>query len=408
MPWNDRIREGAYTSPGGTRLTWDFEDVSKTIDKKTTGFNFPDASGTYVQDLGNSGNRYPLRLFFWGDDCDTDADAFEATLLEVGTGKLEHPVYGVKNVVPFGTIKRRDDLKSAANQAVIECTFWETIDLIYPAAQGDPASSVLASVDEYNEAAAAELDDTLVLSTVNAVVTFKNNVVALVGQVESSLKAIADTQEAVQKEFDAIVSSINNGIDTLVDTPLTLAFQITQMIQAPARALTNIKARLNAYEDLALALISGDGADVSSTDQFHTLDLYASSYVTGSIVSAVNNQFATKTEALEAAEEVLAQFASVVEWRDDNLEALEEIDQGGAYQKLQEAVAVTVGFLVQISFSLKEERRLVLDRNRTIIDLVGELYGSVDDYLDFFILSNDLSGSEILELPAGREVVYYT
>lgn len=408
MPWNDRLIEAAYTSPGGTRVVFGYEDVSKTVDKKTTGFNFPDADGTFVQDLGRSGYRYPFRAFFWGGECDTEAEAFEALLLERGTGKLEHPIYGVKNVVPFGTLTRRDDLKTAANQAIVEITFWETIDLIYPTAQTDPASDVLGSVDEYNAAAAAELEDTLYLKTVTAAITFKNNVTALVGQVQSGLQAIADTQEAVQKQFDAVVSSINNGIDVLVSEPLTLGFQITQMIQAPARALTNIEARLNAYKDLATALISGDGADVSSVNEFRTNDLYASSYVTGSVVSTVNNQFFTKTEAIQAAEEVLEQFADVVAWRDTQLESLGEIDTGTAYQKLQEAVAVTVGFLVEISFTLREERRLVLDRNRTIIDLVGELYGAVDSELDFFITSNRLSGSEILELPAGREILYYT
>ncbi len=85
----------------------------------------------------------------------------------------------------------------------------------------------------------------------------------------------------------------------------------------------------------------------------------------------------------------------------------EQIDTGGAYQQLQDAVALTAGFLVEISFSLKQERVIILDRNRTIIDLAAELYGSIDDQLDFLISSNDLSGSEILELPRGREIVYY-
>ena len=49
----------------------------------------------------------------------------------------------------------------------------------------------------------------------------------------------------------------------------------------------------------------------------------------------------------------------------------------------------------------------MLGHNRTIIDLVAELYGSVDDQLDFLISSNDLTGDEILELPKGREIVYY-
>tara|TARA_R110000744_G_scaffold333450_1_gene438841 strand:+ start:2656 stop:3882 length:1227 start_codon:yes stop_codon:yes gene_type:complete len=407
MAWNDRIREAAYTSPSGERLTFGYENVSKKIDKKTTGFEFPDADGTFVQDLGHSGRKYPLRVFFWGSDYDQEADAFEAALLERGTGKLEHPIYGTVNVVPFGTITRRDDLKTGANQAVLEITLWETIGLIYPAAQTDPASAVLTAVDEYNDAAAAEFEEVTSLDSAVDAATFKNGYQALLDEAKSGLQAIADAQADVQKQFDAISDSINQGIDILIAQPLTLAFQTAAMLQAPARALTNIRARLDAYKNLANSIISGDDAVASNSNEFHTRDLYASTYVTGSVVSVVNNQFTTKTEALEAAEVILTQLDDVVNWRDDNFRALGEVDTGGAYQQLQEAVALTAGFLVEISFTLKQERRVVLTRNRTIIDLVAEFYGSVDDQLDFFINSNDLSGSEILEVPKGREIVYY-
>ena len=52
MAWQDRIVEAAYTSPSGERLTFDYENVSKSVEKKTTAFEFPDADGTFVQDLG--------------------------------------------------------------------------------------------------------------------------------------------------------------------------------------------------------------------------------------------------------------------------------------------------------------------------------------------------------------------
>lgn len=413
MAWNDRIREAAYTSPSGERLTFGYENVSKKVDKKTTGFEFPDADGTFVQDLGHTGRKYPLRVFFWGDDYDQEADAFEAALLERGTGKLEHPIYGTVDVVPFGTITRRDDLKTGANQAILEITLWETIGLVYPSSQADPASAVLAAVEEYNEAVSAEFEEVTNLDSGVDTVTFENDYQALLDSASSGLQAVADVQDDVRKQFDAVVDSINQGIDILIAQPLTLAFQTAIMIQSPARALANIEARLTAYGDLANSIISGDSAvvepsiDNSSSNKFHTNDLYASTYVTGSVVSVVNNQFTTKTEALQAADAVLTQLADVVEWRDNNFQALGEVDTGAAYQQLQEAVALTAGFLVEISFSLKQERTIVLDRNRTIIDLAAELYGSVDDQLDFLINSNNLSGSEILELPRGREIVYY-
>lgn len=413
MAWTDRLREAAYNSPSGTRQRFDYEDVGRTVDKKTTAFTFPDADGSFVQDLGHTGRQFPLRVFFWGEDYDLEADAFEGLLLEAGTGKLEHPIYGAVDVVPFGSISRRDDLKTAANQAVIEVTFWETIGLVYPTAQDDPASEVLQAVTAFNEAAAEQLEETLTVTKAVERTDFKNNYTNLLDTAKSGLQAVADAQANVRQTFESTYASINAGIDTFIGEPLDLAFQTTVLLQAPARAAAGIEARLTAYRNLADALLSGDGAIVATgydnrpSNLFHTRDLYASAYVTGSILSAVNNQFETKTDALNAAADILDQFDSVANWRDANYGALSEVDTGGAYQQLQEAVALTAGFLVFISFSLKQERRLVLDRARTIIDLVAELYGSIDDQLDFFIASNSLTGSEILELPAGREVVYY-
>lgn len=406
MAWQDRLKEATYSSPSGTRVIFDFEDVRKFVEKRTSAFEFPDADGTFVQDLGHTGRRYPIRAFFWGDDYDLMANQFETLLLERGIGRLEHPLYGTLDVIPFGAIKRRDDLKTAANQAVIELTFWETIGLVYPTSQTDPASSVLAAVDAYNMAASDEFAESLSLDTVVKRVTLENEYIALLDQVSISLQPIANAQDNVRQQFDAIVDSVNSGIDVLIDEPLALAFQTALLIQAPARALTSITSRLVAYNDLAQSIIA-QGIAANSENEFRTQDLYASSYVTGSIVSTVNNQFLTKTDAISAAEAVLTQFETVAAWRDDNFESLAVIDTGAAYQKLQEAVAITAGFLVEISFSLKQERRIILDRNRTLIDLAAELYGAIDSELDFLISSNDLSGSEILELPAGREIVYY-
>jgi len=405
MAWNDRIKEAAYTSPSGVRTLFDYENVSREFDKKTTAFNFPDADGTYVQDLGKTGRRYPLRLFFWGDDYDLRAAAFEDSLGERGAGRLEHPVYGTVDVVPFGAITRRDDLKTAANQAVIELAFFETIGLVYPTQQSDPGSQVLQAIDEYNAAAAGDFAAGVAIDTAGERVALKGTFESLIDSVESGLQVVADAQDDVRKRFNAVNDSINRSIDVLIGQPLNLAFQTSILIQAPARALGSITARLDAYKNLANLIISGN--QPANENNFRARDLTASGAVTGSVLSVVNNQFDRKTDALQAAEDVLAQFESVNTWKDSNLVGLDIIDTGAAYQRLQEAVALTAGFLVEISFSLKQERRVVLDRARTIIDLSAELYGSVDDQLDFLILSNGLSGSEILELPRGREIVYY-
>lgn len=412
MPWQDRILESAYVSPSGARFVFLYENVSKSIDKKTTGFDFPDANGTYIQDLGNTGFRYNLRLIFSGANYDTISNEFESALLEKGTGTLEHPIYGVKNVVPFGTIRRRDDLKTAANQAIFEIVFWETIDLIYPTSQADPASEVVETIEEYNDKTAIELEEELETDTAFKRVTLANKLEGLLKEADSTLSKIAETQENVLKQFNNIKDSITRGIDTLINDPIALARQTAQMIQAPGRALTSISARLDGYKNLIGSLIFGEnsiatGQSDFDSNEFYAKNLYASTYVTGSIISAVNNQFVTKPQAIEAAESILNQFSDVANWRDENFEALDRVDTGASYQKLQESVSIVAGFLVDISFSLKQERSIILDRDRTIIDLEAELYGTVDENLDFLINSNDLAGHEFLELKKGREIVYF-
>ena len=239
--------------------------------------------------------------------------------------------------------------------------------------------------------------------------TFSTRFAATLDGARSTLQAVADKTDAVRERFDTIADSIDQGLNVLIEQPLTLAFQTYQLIQAPGQAIALISDKLDAYRNLAGSLISGDGAVSSpgNSNDFRRRDLYASGSVTGSIISVLNTEFTTKTDALQAADSVLSQFDDVTAWREANFGSLGEVDTGGSYQALQSAVALTAGFLVDLSFSLAQERRIVLDRDRTIIDLCAELYGSVDDQLDFLINSNALTGSEILELPKGKEIVYF-
>ena len=82
-------------------------------------------------------------------------------------------------------------------------------------------------------------------------------------------------------------------------------------------------------------------------------------------------------------------------------------DTGVTYQLIQRTVALESGRLVRESFTLRLERSFTPQRARSLIDLVAELTGRIDnETLDTFILNNKLTGSELLEIPAGRTVRY--
>jgi prophage DNA circulation protein len=411
MAWQDDVQEGAYTPLDGTRHVYQFEDLRQHVELRGSTYDFVDADGTFVQRTGNSGDSYPMRIYLTGPEYNLAADAFLEALRAPGVGVLAHPIHGTRDVVPLGRVVRRDDLKTAANQAIFEVTFWETIRTLFPSGQTDPASQVLQAVGDYNVAQAAEFEEVIVLGTAIETVALQSRVDALLSAAQAQLAPIAAATQEVADQFEDIFDSVNNSIQVLVGDPLTLAFQVNQLLQAPGRSIALWSDKLQGYRNLAQSIFGQEprvsGNDSQENNAFHADDLSAAGALTGAIVGAVNNTFATRPQALEAAQDLLALSDDLNVWREANFDSLNETDTGDSYQQWQNATALAAGFLVQISFSLAQERVIILDRARTIVDLSAELYGTIDDRLDFLIDTNDLTGDEIRELPIGRAVKYY-
>ncbi len=419
MSWQSRLREAAYTSPEGARIVFDYEDVSRDIPLRNAEFTFPGVDGSYIQPNGHDGGRYPMRCFFSGDNYDIAALNFEEALLDRGVGRLEHPLYGTKDVVPFGSIGRRDDLKTAGNQAVIEVTFVSTVGAVYPTGQGNPRSEIVGTLDLFNLATSSQFAESTSLRTAVDKANVKATARGMLKMVSAALATAASATASVRRAFDEQVTAVNLGMDVLIGQPVLLAQQISNLIQAPSRSVAGIRSRLDGYAALLTRILASTAASGAADDaafvgikqrlsnDFHTADLYAMSAVSGAVLAVVENEFTTKPEAIAAAIAVNNMLDATVAWRDARYDGLSEIDMGGSYQALQQAVALVTGYLVEVSFTLVTERSVVLDRPRTIIDLAAELYGSVDDRLDFLITSNALTGSELLELPRGRQIVWY-
>jgi hypothetical protein len=449
--WRDRRGDAAYTSPSGTRAKFEYFDLSRETPLRTAQFDFPGINNSYIQQNGFGSREYPLRCIFWGGQSDLEATFFETMLLEKGVGRLEHPMYGTFNVVPVGRIVRRDAPKTEANQSSVEVTFFTTTGTVYPSAGTNPQADILSTLGGFDIAVAQQYSASCDISTVvkkqNLLATVKKGIAT----VEAELSEISSAVTTVDNAFHDAVSTLNYGLDVLVGEPLQLALQVSNLIKAPGRALTGIGSRLDAYGNLASTIFgssAGHPENVLSVGQalssrttkasndFHTASLFAMCSVGGMInaaiadpigpttpASTVSSQshpltgrtFQTKPQAMAAASQILALFDSTVAWRDAGFQALGgvdavsvgQLDTGEAYQALREAAARAAGFLVDVSFSLLSERVIVLDRNRTIVDLAAEIYGAVDSRLDFLIETNNLSGDEILELPAGRSILYY-
>ena len=413
MSWEDRIQEAAYTSAQSeTRTVFAYEDVSRLFDKKTSAFDVVGASGTQVQDNGVTGERYPLRIFFSGDNHDLQADAFLLSLKEVGIGTLEHPRYGTQRVVPFGAITQNDSLKTAANQSVIEVEFYAAIEDIYSALNSDPASLTVVALSDYNASSAAQFENQVDLDTAIERVSLRNKITSLTTTIRNAIAPVADTLDLTQREYSAIEQSITLGLDALIGDPLTLAFQTSLLIQAPARSLSLIQDKLDAYQNLFNGIVGGDIAgqanDSRNANSFFTDDLVATGAITGQCVAALNGEFSTREQTQSAALQLLDNLVALSNWQAENYDSLEITDTGEGYQALQALIINTVAYLLQQAFTLRQTRRIILHRDRTMLDFCAQYYGAIDDdTLNFFIATNDLGGDRYLELAKGDEIVYY-
>lgn len=428
MSYEDRIVEAIYTSPSGKDFRFKYENLQKEIVKKTTAFNFPDVEGTYIQDLGKSGRRYPMRVIFWGADYDKTADEFDAAIEEKGAGRLRHPFYGEFDVVPMGTIKRRDDLVTAANQAIYDITFWETIDIVFPTSVVNVQNSIEDGLFAYEVAQSENFGDSISAETPSEQLGLIDSAKAAIRKVKREMAAIANATDEISRDFNNLFDIIDDSIDILIGTPTLLAGQLIQLSKLPARSQSSIGAKLESYRSLIDSFVSGPsnqfqpGNDSENDNSFTVNNLMASVAVTASIESTISefSVYSTRTQIIAAIERLIDSFNSYVDWSDDNRERLIQgvlptkepgtndlIDTGEGYQNLQDIFSLAAGRLTEIVFTALQERSVRLTRDRSLLDFAAEFYGEIDTELDFIIESNNLSGSEILGLSKGREMLYY-
>lgn len=431
--WQSRVSRGAYVSPSGKRIEYATEGVAREMDIRGTVFAFPQYGGDYVQRTGISSRRYPVQAIFHGARCDIEAASFEAALSEPGTGKLEHPFYGTFEVIPFGAVARRDDLVLAGNQSIVDVVFWSTIGAIYPGVQRTGESEIDAWLERFGNAAVNGFGSVVDVSSVAKQVGLATSLKRMIGELGNAFDDISSVIGDVRSGFAEAASVVNAAVDVLVGKPLLLARQVVDLMQAPGRAVAGVLDRLDGYGRMldsivdsdagnpTLALVNGAVMDQTRArvgNAFHAADMTAMSGVSGSVLTArsARTELRTKPEALAAAERIEAQLATLTAWRDAGHAALldvpvagqYQIDLGDSYRELRGAVAVAVRYLVELSFSLAQERVVVLGSDRNFIELASELYGRVDDKtLDLLIESNSLTADEIISIPRGRSIVYY-
>jgi len=404
MPWQERIQTAIYISPSGIRFEFQYENVSMDVDKKTGEFNFPEIDGIYIQDLGISGRNFPFIIFFSGDDYDIVADAFFSALEERGVGTLEHPKYGTRKVIPTGTISRRDDLVTAANQAAFNVSFRETIENItFPFSGLNQKGDIKTSLDGLNFNTSAQYSGSIVPKTESENAILQADLLDKKTAIVQLLENITQLNEDIDNAFKTISDSFDDNIINILIDPGGVADQFITLINTPANVVISSVTMIEGYGNAISTVI---GAIIDTPGKFYNSLLSIASLFGALNFSMTNSEFLFRPQALNAADSVIEIQSTISLWIDEKITELNINDTGETYDSIMKLYSKTIAYLIQLSFDLPKEIFLTLSEDRNIIELVSELYGDIDK-IDFFIETNDLIIDEIEILPVGKRIVYY-
>jgi prophage DNA circulation protein len=421
-----RVRSSIQlTSPNGNEFTCNWTGNKQTFEKKLGIYNYPKVKGTVIDDLGITGDVFPLNLIFDGPGYDQEAQRFLDACRETGKWEVIHPTKGFKGL-QLMSVGDDDQPVASKGRKVIETRWMEYIDPATLKTAAQLAAEAGAKLNEFNIAAADRFADKVGIDSFGERLGITSTAAAISTAVDKVLGPLAAANETVAKRMEDTQRGLQSTLEAAILNPLKLAGQIQQTILLPGEAIADTRARLRAYAALAAEIfgLSDDEDDDQAANASYTRELSLSAVIgalsniaTTSIGSSGSGSLQTQEQAVETIDDIAALFSAIT----DNLDADQEkfadktlderyFSQTETYRLAVVLIAASQEYLLTGLFDLKVEKRFVLLTDSDPIALTIQEYGSMgenEENYQLFLESNNLKNNEIFIINQGTTVVVY-
>lgn len=440
MSYVDRLTDASYTSPSGASINFDFEELTREITHRIGTFEFSGVNGTLHQDKGVSGEIYPLIIYIHGPDYDFEADRFVSLSKETGPGFLFHPRWGKKRVQLLSIIQA-EDFVAAAGQAIFTVQLQETLEREFPKTSTAPSQKITALADIAQADAITNFADETTFINLDAEIVQEQEIILSANKVDQTLESITSTDQNIATRFRGYIDNVLNNASAYVNEPIEYATQITSAIRVVSEVPGRLSAKLQGYKNLLNVLelrdvteainqmknstlideLLGTTAIVAASESVNqgfsatsTISRDSNGRATITVPDA-DTGFQSRSEALAAVTYLQTNSNNLINFLDHSQTVFEDSVLSEAYiQSVQSyvptwtVVSTVIKAGLDLSFSLPVKRSIVLSKSRTLLDLAYEFYKNIDDVtLDYLILTNSLSDNDIIEVPRGKEIVFY-
>lgn len=430
MSWVNRLRPNLkLVSPEGNEFEAFWQQSDHSINKKLGIFNYPGVRGTVVQDLEASSDQHSIPFSFSGADHDETSFRFMLSCRERGQWAITHPLEGFLGL-QLVSVAKLDRVVSEGNITRFTSEWIEPIDEVTLQTAAELAGLVGNRYNDLNASAADQFVNNLKSQTASDLFSIAQAVEKIQAISDKVLSPIASLNNSIFSETLAIQRGIQSTLNATVFRPLSLAGQIQNLLQLPARSIRDVKSRLATYGSLAAEIfgLSPGQPTRSGKNEVAVQELSLCAVVGANAEIAVTGPqkpdvpviggIQSRAQAVEFALDLRDKFVGITD-NLDSTQALyddEDIDnqyfsQSETYNTALQLTTTAQQYLLLSAYDLSVEKRFTLNQPKTPLQIVGEEYGSFgdqnDDLIDLFIFSNNLRGTDILFLPAGREVVVY-
>lgn len=380
------------------------------ISYNVSSFNFPNVKGTLVKKFQPQGAKYPLEIYFDGEDHLQTAEAFRKSSEDTRHWHILHPLYGDIRVQPSEFTY--DNTKY--NLTKITGVMLETLANNFPNNEIDSKDSIAIKKENTDTIIAIAFKTDLPTPVATDIIALNGSV----DLIEQENQILISTDED-SNNFNALVGAAKRELVLANFDSINAITAIQEMINYPSTVAKSVDIRLKAFvsqlERLDETIRSIQDVPKSLKVQFESI----SATVLGALGLIISNKesdddYQTTKKVLEVVDLVIATYDQYNETLDflqsDNAQELDSFIPNYEQQiSLNDLINFGVANLFEIAMNSKQERSFFLEEDSNLVILTHRFLGlDADDLnIDEFIRNNEIGLSEHLVIKKGRKITVF-
>ena len=405
MSWIDKLANDLIITTGDGRSHYPlWKKPSKSIAFNYSEFTFPNLSGSLVDRGTPMGRRFPLEIYFVGENNIEDSSEFESSANDKRPWKIEHPYYGLIFVQP--TEINFDN--TSDNLTKINVGLIETITDTNPKTKIDPLETIKLKKLKFD----SELEQNIT-STITPIDT---NVMVDVNKKNYNLSVpiikIPKEAESFYNAFNQASSFINSA----TATPILIARSIISVMSYPANFTASTQTRINTLVNVFNEL-EKNISNITTVAGKQIYQIQAGTILSAMCIAAstpLAKDFTNSKSVLNIIDTISTNGKKFF----DNLDLLQTLNGGSLASYIPTAdsiitlsglISYTLSNLYIIALNSETEKSIIVEKDTNALLLTHRFYGlSNDENLNKLFSNNNWGLNHILQIKKGTKIIYYT